>query len=127
MFFADLVRAIRRPVRLDFIVAPPAGFGLTPGTSTELLYEPETALRGKHVLVVVDIVDSGFSASRLMTTLGGRGPRSLELCALLHKRVATGLKRARFVGFDAPAEFLVGYGLENAEHFRHLPYIVSLE
>jgi hypoxanthine phosphoribosyltransferase len=76
----------------------------------------------------VDIVDSGFTASRLMTMLGARSPRSLEVCALLHKRVATGLKwPARFVGFDAPSEFLVGYGLEHAEHFRHLPYIVSLE
>jgi hypoxanthine phosphoribosyltransferase len=129
MFAADLVRAIRRPLRLDFLVAPPAaGFSPAPSGSTALLYDPETNLRGKHVLLLVDIIDSGFTASRLMTMLGTRAPRSLEMCALLHKRVATGLKwPARFVGFDVPPEFLVGYGLENAEHFRHLPYIVSLE
>jgi hypoxanthine phosphoribosyltransferase len=128
MFAADLVRAIRRPLRLDFLVSPPGGFGPSPSGSTALLYDPETTLRGKHVLVLVDVVDTGFSASRLMTMLGARAPRSLDVCALLHKRVATGLTwPARFVGFDAPAEFLVGYGLENAEHFRHLPYIASLE
>jgi hypoxanthine phosphoribosyltransferase len=128
MFATDLVRAINRPLRLDFLLSPPGGFGPTPSGSTELLYDPETSLRGKHVLLLVDVVDTGFTASRLMNMLGGRSPRSLDVCALLHKRVATGLKwPARFVGFDAPGEFLVGYGLENAEHFRHLPYIVSLE
>lgn len=129
MFAADLVRAIRRPLRLDFLVSPPgAGFAVAASGSTELLYDPETNLRGRHVLVLVDIVDSGFTASRLLSMLGARSPRSLELCALLHKRVATGLTRpVRFVGFDAPNEFLVGYGLENAEHFRHLPYIASLD
>ena len=128
MFASDLVRAINRPLRFDFLVQTPHGFGPTLNGSTELLYDPETTLRGKHVLVLVDVVDTGYTASRLLTMLGGRSPRSLDVCALLHKRVATGLVwPARFVGFDAPGEFLVGYGLENAEHFRHLPYIVSLE
>ncbi|HXG69576.1 MAG TPA: hypoxanthine phosphoribosyltransferase, partial [Gemmatimonadaceae bacterium] len=64
----------------------------------------------------------------LMAILEERKPRSLEICALLHKRIADGLKHdTKFTGFDAPNEFLVGYGLDHAENFRHLPYIASLQ
>ncbi len=73
-------------------------------------------------------MDTGRTLSRLMELLRTRAPRSLSVCALLHKRIATGTEvPVRFVGFDGPNEFLVGYGLDHAEHFRHLPYIVSLE
>jgi hypoxanthine phosphoribosyltransferase len=77
---------------------------------------------------VEDIVDSGRTLNRLMDVLSERKPRSLEICALLHKHVAEHLNYpVRFVGFDAPHEFLVGYGLDHAEQFRHLPYIASLQ
>jgi hypoxanthine phosphoribosyltransferase len=93
-----------------------------------LLYDPETQLEGKHILLVEDIVDSGRTLSRLMDLLGERRPESLEICALLHKHIAVHLNHpAKFVGFDAPHEFLVGYGLDHAENFRHLPYIASLQ
>jgi hypoxanthine phosphoribosyltransferase len=127
MFVADLVRSVRRPVQLDFLITSPNGYG---GSvfGIEMLYDPELTLRGKHVLVIEDVVDTGMNVSRVMEAIGVRAPRSLEVCALLHKRVATGMKwPVRFVGFDAPREFLMGYGLDHAEHFRHLPYIVSLE
>ena len=76
---------------------------------------------------VEDIVDSGRTLATLVTLLEGRKPKSIEICALLHKHIATELTHdVRFVGFDAPNEFLVGYGLDHAENFRHLPYVASL-
>lgn len=94
----------------------------------KLIYDPETVLEGKHILLVEDIVDSGRTLNRLMDLLSARRPGSLEICALLHKHIATELKYpVKFVGFDAPPEFLVGYGLDHAENFRHLPYIASLQ
>jgi hypoxanthine phosphoribosyltransferase len=76
---------------------------------------------------VEDIIDSGKTLSRLIPLLRQRGPRSLELCALLHKRIAPALGiDPRWVGFDAPREFLIGYGLDHSENFRNLPFIASL-
>ena len=96
--------------------------------NVRLLYDPETELAGKHILLVEDIVDSGRTLGRMMEIMQERDPRSLEICALLHKRIAEGMRHdVKFVGFDAPKEFLVGYGLDHAEDFRHLPYIASLE
>jgi hypoxanthine phosphoribosyltransferase len=128
VFVADLVREIRRPLQVDFLIASSYGNGTYSRGEVELLYDPETSLRGKHIVLVEDIVDSGRTLSRLMDLLVARFPRSLAACTLLHKHIATDLRwPVRFVGFDAPNEFLVGYGLDHAEHFRHLPYIASLE
>ena len=128
IFLSDLVRHIRRPLQVDFLVAASYGSGTVSSGTVRLVYDPETRLEGKHILLVEDIVDSGRTLSRLLELLEQRQPRSLEICALLHKHVATHLTREpRFVGFDAPHEFLVGYGLDHAENFRHLPYIASLQ
>jgi hypoxanthine phosphoribosyltransferase len=128
VFLADLVRQIRRPLHVDFLVASSYGDGTVSSGDVRLVYDPETKLEGKHILLVEDIVDSGRTLQRLMTLLGERDPRSLEICALLHKHIATELHHpARFVGFDAPNEFLVGYGLDHAENFRHVPYVASLQ
>jgi len=127
IFLSDLVRQISRPLQVDFLVASSYDGMVSTGT-VNLVYDPETELEGKDILLVEDIVDSGRTLNRLMTILKERRPRSLEICALLHKRIAEGLKfEAKFVGFDAPNEFLVGYGLDHAENFRHLPYIASLQ
>lgn len=128
IFVSDLVRSILRPHQVDFLVAASYGSGTTSTGDVKLLYDPETELSGKHILLVEDIVDSGNTLNRLMTLLGKRNPASLEICALLHKRIAIALVREpRFVGFDAPGRFLVGYGLDHAENFRHLPFIASLK
>lgn len=128
IFLSDLVRQIRRPLQVDFLVASSYGAGTVSSGNVRLLYDPETRLAGKHILLVEDIIDSGRTLSRLMSLLAVREPRSLEICALLHKHIATELDHEpRFVGFDAPHEFLVGYGLDHAENFRHLPYIASLQ
>jgi len=128
IFLSDLVRQIARPLQVDFLVASSYGDAMESSGTVRLLYDPETELQGKHILLVEDIVDSGRTLNRLMALLEERAPRSLEICALLHKRIADGLQyETRFVGFDAPHEFLVGYGLDHAENFRHLPYIASLQ
>ena len=128
IFVSDLVRQVRRPLQIDFLVASSYGDATVSSGSVRLLYDPETRLEGKHLLLTEDIVDSGRTLNRLVDLLRARNPRSLEICALLHKHVATELRHpVRFVGFDAPTEFLVGYGLDHAENFRHLPYIASLQ
>lgn len=128
IFLSDLVRQIVRPIQVDFLVAASYGDAMISSGNVRLVYDPETKLEGKHILLVEDIVDSGRTLSHLMDHLKERKPRSLEICAMLHKHVATHLRYpTKFVGFDAPNEFLVGYGLDHAENFRHLPYIASLE
>lgn len=128
IFLSDLVREIRRPLQIDFLVAASYGDATVSSGTVKLVYDPETELGGKHILLVEDIVDTGRTLNRLMDLLRARKPRSLEICALLHKHVAAELRYpTRFVGFDAPNEFLVGYGLDHAENFRHLPYIASLQ
>lgn len=127
IFLSDLVRQITRPLQVDFLVASSYGDSTVSSGNVRLVYDPETRLEGKHILLVEDIVDTGRTLNRLMDLLRARNPRSLEICALLHKHIAEELKHeVTFVGYDAPHEFLVGYGLDHAESFRHLPYIASL-
>jgi hypoxanthine phosphoribosyltransferase len=128
IFVSDLVREIRRPLQVDFLVASSYGDSTVSSGTVRLLYDPELTLENKHILLVEDIVDTGRTLNRLMDLLQARNPRSLEICALLHKHIAHELRYpTRFIGFDAPHEFLVGYGLDHAENFRHLPYIASLQ
>ncbi|HEX6809962.1 MAG TPA: hypoxanthine phosphoribosyltransferase [Gemmatimonadaceae bacterium] len=128
IFLGDLVRQIRRPLQVDFLVAASYGEAMESSGHVKLVYDPETILEGKHILLVEDIIDSGRTLNRLIGLLMQRRPRSLDICALLHKHVADHLQyEVALVGFDAPNEFLVGYGLDHAENFRHLPYIASLQ
>jgi hypoxanthine phosphoribosyltransferase len=128
IFLSDLVRKIERPIHVDFLVASSYGSGTVSSGTVRLLYDPETTLEGKHILLVEDIIDTGRTLRRLASLLGERNPRSLAICALLHKYLAPDLPaEVRFVGFDAPPAFLVGYGLDHAENFRHLPFIGDLE
>jgi hypoxanthine phosphoribosyltransferase len=127
IFLSDLVRRIDRPLQVDFLVAASYGDSTVSSGNVRLLYDPETELEGKHILLVEDIIDTGKTLNRLVELLKERGPKSLNICALLHKHIAAHLElEAKFVGFDAPTLFLVGYGLDHAENFRHLPYIASL-
>jgi len=127
IFLGDLVRQITRPIQIDFLVAASYGNATVSSGEVRLLYDPETRLDGKHILLVEDIIDSGRTLNRLIELLGVRNPLSLEMCALLHKHIAPTLRlEPRFLGFDAPKEFLVGYGLDHAEDVRHLPFIASL-
>ncbi|MGN6392279.1 MAG: hypoxanthine phosphoribosyltransferase [Gemmatimonadales bacterium] len=128
IFLSDLVRTIERPVQIDFLVASSYGDGVVSSGTVRLLYDPETRLEGKHILLVEDIIDTGKTLQRLMTLLGARKPRSLAVCTLLDKQLAVQPRpELRFVGFRAPPAFLVGYGLDHAENYRHLPFIADLE
>lgn len=127
IFLGDLVRQIERPLQVDFLVASSYGAGKVSSGTVRLLYDPETRLEGKHILLVEDIIDTGTTLRRLLGLLQGRSPRSLAVCALLDKGLMTDPPpEIRFVGFQAPPAFLVGYGLDHAEEFRHLPFIADL-
>jgi hypoxanthine phosphoribosyltransferase len=127
IFLGDLVRHIGRPLQVDFLVASSYGAGTVSSGTVRLLYDPETRLEGKHILLVEDIIDSGTTLRRLLTLLQTRSPRSLAVCALLDKGLMVDPPpEIRFVGFRAPPAFLVGYGLDHAEDFRHLPFIADL-
>jgi hypoxanthine phosphoribosyltransferase len=128
IFLGDLVRQVERPLQVDFLVASSYGSEKVSSGHVRLLYDPETTLQGKHILLVEDIIDSGKTLKRLCTVLKAREPRSLAICALLDKQVAPEPPpEIKFVGFKAPPAFLVGYGLDHAENYRHLPFIADLE
>ena len=124
MMMADLTRHIRLPLEIDFMAV--ASYGAATKTSgvVRILKDLDHDLEGRDVLLVEDIVDSGLTLNYLLKNLRGRRPASLEVCALLKK---TGIQRVpldiRYVGFEIPPEFVVGYGLDFAERFRNLPYI----
>lgn len=127
IFFSDLVRQIDRPLHLDFLVASSYGAGTVSSGTVRLLYDPETPLEGKHILLVEDIIDSGRTIQRLLALLKERRPASLGVCALLDKQLLPDpIPEVRWVGFPAPPAFLVGYGLDHAEDYRHLPFIGDL-
>lgn len=126
IFVADLVRRIPRPIQFDFVAAGSYGDQRTSSGRLNLLYMPEKSLEGRNVVLVEDIVDSGLTMERLAPLLRGRRPASLDICALLHKRRKGVSVEPRWVGFDAPDEYLVGYGLDYAEEFRHLSCIGSI-
>lgn len=126
VFLADLCRAIQRPVKIDFMVASSYGAGTVSSGNVRLLYDPATDLAGKHVILVEDIIDTGRTLQRLLTLLQARQPASLAVCSLLDKKLAPPIPEVRWIGFTAPPAFLVGYGLDHAEHYRHLPFIADL-
>ena len=126
VFLADLVRRIALPLHVDFLIASSYGKSTVSSGDVRLLYDPAASLAGRSVLLVEDIVNSGITLEKLLPRLEARRPSSLDVCTLLHKRSDEGGHEPRWVGFDAPNEFLVGYGLDHAEDFRHLPYIASL-
>ncbi|KPJ91873.1 MAG: hypoxanthine phosphoribosyltransferase [Gemmatimonas sp. SG8_17] len=127
VFMSDLVRWIPRPHVWDFLIAASYGSATKSSGHVRLLYDPATDVAGKHVLLVEDIVDSGATLDKVVRIFETREPASLEICTLLHKRLGRTVLEPRFVGFDAPAKFLVGYGLDFDEEFRHLPFIASLK
>ncbi|HRP09326.1 MAG TPA: hypoxanthine phosphoribosyltransferase [Gemmatimonadales bacterium] len=127
IFLSDLVRQIDRPLHVDFLVASSYGSGTVSSGNVRLLYDPETPLEGKHILLVEDIIDSGRTMKCLVEVLRARRPASLSICALLDKKLLPEpLPALRWTGFTAPPAFLVGYGLDKAEDFRHLPFIGDL-
>ncbi|HUL85096.1 MAG TPA: hypoxanthine phosphoribosyltransferase [Actinomycetota bacterium] len=125
---ADLSRSIRLPLEFDFMAISSYGAATKTSGVVRILKDLEHDLKDRDVLVVEDIVDSGLTLKYLLKNLAGRKPASLEVAALLRKE---GIQQVeldlRYVGFDIPNEFVVGYGLDYAEKYRNLPYIGTLK
>ncbi len=126
VFTADLVRHLRLPLQVDFLVAASYGHAMESSGKVTIHHEPPSDLEGRTVLLIEDVIDSGTTLAALIPRLEARGAARVDVCALLRKRRPSAAIEARWVGFDAPNAFLVGYGLDHAEDFRHLPYIASL-
>jgi hypoxanthine phosphoribosyltransferase len=125
---ADLARSIRLPIEFDFMAVSSYGAATKTSGVVRILKDLDHDLKDLDVLVVEDIVDSGLTLKYLLKNLAARKPASLEVAALLRKE---GIQQVeldvRYVGFDIPNEFVVGYGLDYAERFRNLPYIGTLK
>ncbi|MBX5448148.1 MAG: hypoxanthine phosphoribosyltransferase [Acidothermus cellulolyticus] len=127
MVMADLSRALHVPVTVDFMAVSSYGSGRRSSGVVRILKDLDESIEGRHVLVVEDIIDSGLTLSWLVANLRSRGPASVEVFALMRKpdaRVAD--VNVRYVGFDLPREFVVGYGLDYAERYRNLPFVATL-
>lgn len=127
-FMCELAKRITVPVSLDFMAVSSYGSGTTSGGVVKIVKDLDEAIRGKDVLVVEDIVDSGRTLSYLLEMLQARGPKSLHLCTLLDKpdRRVVDVK-VDYTGFQIPDEFVVGYGLDYDQRYRNLPYIGVVE
>jgi hypoxanthine phosphoribosyltransferase len=126
-FLADLMRHIDIPCEVDFMAVSSYGSSTDSSGVVRILKDLDQPLEGRHVLIVEDIVDSGLTLQYLMRTLQTRGPASLEVCALLTKPERRKVEMpARYVGFEIPDKFAIGYGLDYAERYRNLPYVATL-
>jgi hypoxanthine phosphoribosyltransferase len=126
-FLADLMRAIDIPVEVDFMAVASYGSATDSSGVVRILKDLDTPIEGRHVLIVEDIVDSGLTLQYLMRNLGARNPASLDVCALLTKPERRKVELPiRFVGFEIPDRFAIGYGLDHAERYRNLPYVAAL-
>jgi hypoxanthine phosphoribosyltransferase len=128
MFMTDLARAVPLPVQMEFMVVSSYGSANSSSGVVRIIKDLDRDIAGRHVLIVEDIIDSGRTLSWLLRNLQARGPASLEICALLRKPAAAKIDvPVRYVGFDIPDEFVVGYGLDYAERYRDLPFIGTLD
>jgi hypoxanthine phosphoribosyltransferase len=124
---ADLIRELHIDAEMDWMAISSYGAGTKSSGVVRILKDLGTDIQDRHVLVVEDIIDSGLTLSWLLSNLRSRGPRSVEVCALLRKPDAAKVEiSVKYVGFDIPNEFVVGYGLDFAQRFRGLPFIGTL-
>ncbi|MFL5894825.1 MAG: hypoxanthine phosphoribosyltransferase [Thermoleophilaceae bacterium] len=127
-FLSDLMRAIDVPSELDFMAVASYGSSTDSSGVVRILKDLDATIEGREVLIVEDIVDSGLTLSYLLRTLKAREPRSLEVCALLTKPERRKVELPiRYVGFEIPNRFAIGYGLDHAERYRNLPYVAVLD
>ncbi len=127
MVMADLARVLHSSVSMDWMAVSSYGAGTTSSGVVRILKDLETDIQGRDVLVVEDVIDSGLTLSWLVGNLKSRGPRSVEICTMIRKPLAFEVDlEVRYVGFDLPNEFIVGYGLDYAEKYRNLPFIGTL-
>jgi len=127
MVMADLARRLHTPVEMDWMAVSSYGAGTTSSGVVRILKDLDTDLTGRHVVIVEDIIDSGLTLSWLLSNLRSRGPASVEIATMLRKPEAAKVEvDVRYVGFDIPSDFVVGYGLDYAEKYRNLPFVGTL-
>jgi len=127
-FLSDLMRDIDIPVEVDFMAVASYGSATKSSGVVRILKDLDAAIEGRDVVIVEDIVDSGLTLQYLLRNLAGRNPASLEVCALLIKPERRKVDlQTRYVGFEIPDRFAIGYGLDHAERYRNLPYVAALE
>jgi hypoxanthine phosphoribosyltransferase len=128
MVMADLARALETPVSMEFMAVSSYGSSTSSSGVVRILKDLDREIEGRHVLVVEDIIDSGLTLNWLLRNMRSRNPASVEVCALLRKPEAAKVDvQVKYVGFDIPSEFVVGYGLDYAERYRDLPFVGLLK
>jgi hypoxanthine phosphoribosyltransferase len=126
-FLSDLMRHLEVPCQVDFMAVASYGSSTDSSGVVRILKDLDAPIEGRNVLIVEDIVDSGLTLSYLLRTLAARNPASLEVCALLTKPERRKVELPiRYVGFEIPDSFAIGYGLDHAERYRNLPYVAEL-
>jgi hypoxanthine phosphoribosyltransferase len=127
LFLADLMRSLRISCEVDFMAVSSYGSSTDSSGVVRILKDLDSSIEGRDVLIVEDIIDSGLTLNYLIRSLRARGPRSLEVCALLDKRERRRVDLPiRYVGFEIPDRFVVGYGLDYEQRFRNLEYVAVL-
>jgi hypoxanthine phosphoribosyltransferase len=128
IFLADLMRHIEVPCEIDFMAVSSYGSQTDSSGVVRILKDLDAPIEGRHVLIVEDIIDSGLTLHYLMRNLNARSPASLEACALLTKpaRLRVDLS-PKYVGFEIPNRFAIGYGLDHAQQHRNLDYVAALD
>jgi hypoxanthine phosphoribosyltransferase len=127
-FLSDLMRALTIPAEVDFMAVASYGSATKSSGVVRILKDLDAVIEGRDVLIVEDIVDSGLTLQYLLRNLAGRNPRSLEVCAFLIKPERRKVDlNTRYVGFEIPNRFAIGYGLDHAERYRNLPYVAALK
>ncbi len=128
LVMADLMRALPGSVPMDWMAVSSYGSGTKSSGVVRIIKDLDTDITDRHVLIVEDIIDSGLTLSWIRSNLASRGPASVEICALLRKpEVAKVEIDVKYVGFDIPNEFVVGYGLDYAEQYRNLRVVGTLD
>lgn len=126
-FIADLVRKLSIPCTMDFMAVSSYGSEMHSSGVVRILKDLDAPIAGKHVLLVEDVIDSGLTLSYLIKNLSSRDPASLELCTLMAKPNRRKLPvEPKYIGFEMPKTFVIGYGLDLDEQYRQLPYIAAL-
>jgi hypoxanthine phosphoribosyltransferase len=126
-FLSDLMRQLEVPCEVDFMAVASYGSATKSSGVVRILKDLDAVIEGRDVLIVEDIVDSGLTLRYLLRNLGARNPRSLEVCALLTKPARRKVDLpTRYVGFEIPNRFAIGYGLDHGERYRNLPFVAAL-
>ena len=128
IFLSDLIRSIEVPLTLDFMAVSSYGAGTSSSGAVRILKDLECSVEGKHLLVVEDIVDTGLTLKYLLDNLKARDPASIRICTFLDKPSRRLIPvQPDYNGFAIPDRFVVGYGLDFNEQYRHLPYVAALK